>query len=71
MNTLKFWSPNEFEFSSLRVSLTRKKIKLGTDGTGLCTYSYNELGFRGDSINKKGFRVMSIGCSNTEGVGLK
>ena len=70
MNALKFWSPNEFEFSSLKVSLTRKKIKLGTDDTGLCTYSYNELGFRGDSIYKKGFRVMSIGCSNTEGVGV-
>ncbi len=70
MNALKFWSPNNFEFSSLRSSLTSKKIKLGTDETGLCTYSYNELGFRGDSIYKKGFRVMSIGCSNTEGVGV-
>jgi lysophospholipase L1-like esterase len=28
------------------------------------------LGFRGDSIRKEGFRVMSLGCSNTEGVGV-
>jgi hypothetical protein len=28
------------------------------------------LGFRGDSIKKEGFRVMSLGCSITEGVGV-
>jgi hypothetical protein len=28
------------------------------------------LGFRGDSVNKEGFKVMSVGCSNTEGVGV-
>jgi hypothetical protein len=28
------------------------------------------LGFRGDSIKKEGFKIMSIGCSNTEGVGV-
>ena len=38
--------------------------------TTLCTYTYNELGFRGDSIHKDGFKIMSIGDSNTEGVGV-
>jgi hypothetical protein len=36
----------------------------------LCTYTYNSLGFRGDEPNKTGFKIMSIGCSITEGVGV-
>ena len=70
MKSLKYWTPNEFETSSLTFKFNRKKINLATDDSGLCTYTYNELGFRGDSIYKKGFKVMSIGCSNTEGVGV-
>lgn len=70
MKSLRYWTPNDFETSSLTFRLNRKKIKLATDDSGLCTYTYNELGFRGDSIYKKGFKVMSIGCSNTEGVGV-
>jgi lysophospholipase L1-like esterase len=42
----------------------------GSDNTGYCIYTYNELGFRGDSISKDGFKIMSIGDSNTEGVGV-
>jgi len=70
MEYLKYWNPNEFENSSLIYGLSKKKIKLSTDNSGLCTYTYNELGFRGDSMTTKGFKVMSIGCSNTEGVGV-
>ena len=61
MKSLKYWTPNEFETSSLTFKFNRKKINLATDDSGLCTYTYNELGFRGDSIYKKGFKVMSIG----------
>jgi hypothetical protein len=70
MKSLKYWTPNEFENSSLIFRFKKKKNKLATDESGFCTYSYNELGFRGDSIYKKGFKVMSIGCSLTEGVGV-
>ena len=70
MKSFRYWTPNEFETSSLTFKFNRKKINLATDDSGLCTYTYNELGFRGDSIYKKGFKVMSIGCSNTEGVGV-
>jgi len=73
-NVLKYWNPDKFEISSYKYSLgARKNQKYSTSGgdnTGLCSYSYNELGFRGDSIHKEGFKVMSIGCSNTEGVGV-
>jgi hypothetical protein len=74
MNPLKYWSPESFEISSFRWGIVERRNKTykwsGSDQTGLCSYSYNELGFRADSIYKEGFKVMSIGCSNTEGVGV-
>ena len=74
MKSLQYWNPEGFEISSFQFNLDGRKNKTyntsGTDNTGLCTYTYNELGFRGDSIKKEGFKVMSIGCSNTEGGGV-
>jgi hypothetical protein len=74
MDFLKYWSIENFEISTYkwgiknRVNSTFKYS--GSDHTGSCIYKYNELGFRGDSIHKTGFKVMSIGCSFTEGVGI-
>ena len=74
MNPLKYWNSEGFEISSFKFKLDERKNKIfktsGSDNTGLCTYTYNELGFRGDSIKKEGFKVMSFGCSNTEGVAV-
>jgi hypothetical protein len=74
MKPLEYWKPDSFEISSFQFKLDERKGKTyktsGTDNTGLCNYTYNELGFRGDSVRKKGFKVMSLGCSNTEGVGV-
>jgi hypothetical protein len=74
MKPLKFWEPETFEISSFQFNLNERKGKThetsGSDNTHSCTYTYNELGFRGDSIKKEGFKVMSLGCSNTEGVGV-
>jgi hypothetical protein len=74
MNPLKYWTPDEFEISSFKYNLNGRKGNSfktsGSDNTGLCTYTYNELGFRGDSIQTTGFKIMSIGCSLTEGVGV-
>jgi hypothetical protein len=74
MNSLKFWTVDDFEISSFKFGLNeRKETTYGTSGrddTGKCLYTYNELGFRGDSIKKEGFKVMSLGCSITEGVGV-
>jgi len=75
MNALEYWNPDGFEISSYKYSLNERKNKTyttsGSDNTGLCKYTYNELGFRGDSIHKDGFKIMSIGCSFTEGVGVE
>ena len=74
MNPLEYWTPEGFEISSYKYSLKERVNQTyttsGVDNTNLCTYTYNELGFRGDSIKKEGFKVMSIGCSITEGVGV-
>jgi hypothetical protein len=74
MEPLKFWTVDDFEISSFQFRLDERKETThrtsGSDNTGLCQYTYNELGFRGDSIKKEGFKVMSLGCSNTEGVGV-
>lgn len=74
MNPLEFWKPESFEISSYQFKLEERKGKTyrtsGSDNSGLCSYTYNELGFRGDSITKEGFKIMSFGCSNTEGVGV-
>jgi hypothetical protein len=74
MNPLKYWNPEGFEISSYKYSLRERVNQTyttsGNDNTNQCTYTYNELGFRGDSIKKEGFKVMSFGCSNTEGVAV-
>lgn len=70
----KYWTPEEFEVSSYQFRLSERINTTydcsGSDTTHKCSYTYNELGFRGDSIYKDGFKVMSIGCSITEGVGV-
>ena len=74
MNPLEYWTTEGFEISSYKYSLKERINQTyktsGSDNTNLCTYTYNELGFRGDSISKEGFKVMSIGCSLTEGIGV-
>ena len=74
-NPLKFWTVDGFEISSYKWGISNRKNSSyktsGSDNTGKCTYTYNEIGFRGDSIFKEGFKILSIGDSNTEGVGVK
>lgn len=74
MKPLIYWKPDTFEISSYKYSLKERINQTyttsGGDNTGKCVYTYNELGFRGDSIKKEGFKVMSLGCSITEGVGV-
>lgn len=74
MNVLKYWTTTEFEISSFRFYLKDKMNNSfrtsGSDNTGKCIYTYNSLGFRGDEPTKEGFKIMCIGDSNTEGVGV-
>ena len=73
MNSLKFWNPKEFDIASykwhLKERIDKEILGNGSD-EGNCYYTFNELGFRGDSPKKKGLRVMSVGCSHTEGIGV-
>lgn len=71
---MKYWTPDTFEVASYKWSINERKNKSyttsGSDNTGESKYTYNSLGFRGDEPTKEGLKVMSIGCSHTEGVGL-
>lgn len=73
MENLKLWKPETFDIASFKWHLSERKNKEivgnGSD-LGSCYYTFNELGFRGDSPKKKGTRVMSVGCSHTEGIGV-
>jgi hypothetical protein len=74
MNSLRFWKKSGFDVASYKWKLEERRNKSfngsGSDTSNTNTYTYNELGFRGDSIYKDGFRIMSVGCSHTEGVGV-
>ena len=68
MDPLKHWNKDTFVTSTYNNGLEKRKNKSHIiDG---CNYTFNELGFRADSIAKEGFKIMTIGCSNTEGVGV-
>lgn len=41
----------------------------GSDNSDLNTYTYNEDGYRGDSINAD-IDLLAVGCSHTEGIGV-
>ena len=74
MDILKYWTPTGFEISSygwkLKNRINQQFKMWGGDESGLCTYTFNELGFRGCGVNEKGFKIMCIGDSMTEGVGV-
>lgn len=74
MKSLKFWKPITFDVTSFRWKLSERKGKRfqgsGSDNSNKNTYTYNELGFRGNSFLKEGFKIMSVGCSHTEGIGV-
>ena len=73
MESLKFWKPEGFDIASYKWLLEERKdremLGNGSDING-CFYTFNELGFRGDSPKKKGIKIMSVGCSHTEGIGV-
>lgn len=71
MKGLKFWKPLTFDIATFKWRLHERRNKEfignGSD-KGKATYNFNELGFRGASPKKKGFKIMSVGCSHTEGI---
>ena len=71
MKGLKFWKSETFDISNykwkLKERINKEFIGNGSD-EGKATYNFNEYGFRGDSPKKRGFKIMSVGCSHTEGI---
>lgn len=65
---MKYWDTETFWIGEDKRDSSRALTSVTSYAT---TYRYNELGFRGDSIHKDGFKVMSIGCSHTEGAWIE
>lgn len=57
----KYWPIEDRANSSFKTS--------GSDNSGINTYTYNEIGYRGDSIHKQ-IDLLTVGCSHTEGIGV-
>jgi hypothetical protein len=74
MKSIKYWKKDGFDVATYKWNLAERRNKTfngsGSDESGTNVYTYNEMGFRGDSIYKDGFRILSVGCSHTEGVGV-
>jgi hypothetical protein len=71
MESLKYWNYDGFEIASYKWKLEeRKNKKIFGNGSdkNKCVYTFNELGFRGDSFKKEGTKILSVGCSHTEGI---
>jgi hypothetical protein len=73
MKSLKYWTIDGFDIATYKWSIKErinKEIMGNGSDKGNCYYSFNELGFRGDSPKKNGIRIMSVGCSHTEGINV-
>ena len=70
---MKGWDHKSFDiFDNLKDRKNSEHFKIGGDESGKIKYTFNELGFRGDSLEtyqsaKKKFLV--FGCSHTVGLG--
>ena len=74
MDILKYWNKITFDITSFKWFLSERKNKSfktsGSDSTTNNLYTYNDLGFRGDSLPLVGKKLMAVGCSHTEGIGV-
>jgi hypothetical protein len=64
---------NDFEVSKYWPIKDRKNLTLtsnASDNRGVGKYTFNEIGLRGDSIYSKRKKILVVGDSNTEGIGL-
>ncbi len=62
MEALKYWKKDGFDVATYRWNLAERKNQVfngsGSDESGTNVYTYNEIGFRGDSIYKDGFKIV-------------
>jgi hypothetical protein len=74
MSVLKYWNSESFDITNYKWFLSERKYKRfttsGSDNSNLNTYTYNSLGYRGDEFPLIGKKIMAVGCSHTEGIGV-
>lgn len=59
----------ENKYWPLESRASKSFTRSGSDTTDSNTYTYNEYGFRGDSVYSK-IDLLAVGCSHTEGIGV-
>lgn len=74
MNPLSNWNSETFSVTNYKWLIDERKSKSinssGSDKSCVNTYTYNSLGFRGDEFPLIGKKLMAVGCSHTEGIGV-
>lgn len=74
MKVLRYWKEDSFDVTGTIWTLSNRKSKRystsGSDNSNKNIYTYNELGFRGNALPLKGKKLMAVGCSHTEGIGV-
>lgn len=74
INPLKYWNSETFDVTEYKWKLEERKGKTfetsGSDNSKKNIYTYNKLGFRGDDFPLSGKKLMAVGCSHTEGIGV-
>lgn len=74
MDILKYWNSDEFDITGFKWFLSERKNKSfttsGSDDSNQNQYTYNQLGFRGNKLPLVGKKLMAVGCSHTEGIGV-
>lgn len=63
---MKFWNKDDFQVNSHFLDFMKDRPNI-VETWKQTQMKYNEIGFRGDSLNENGFKVMTVGCSHTEG----
>ena len=59
----------EDKYWPLKDRINKQYKTSGSDNSGLNTYTYNEIGYRGDTVNIP-IDILAVGCSHTEGIGV-
>ena len=74
MDVLKYWNIGTFDVTGFKWFLSERKNKSfttsGSDNSNQNQYTYNQLGFRGNTLPLEGKKLMAVGCSHTEGIGV-
>jgi len=64
MKSIKYWKKDGFDVATYKWNLAERRNQTfngsGSDESGTNVYTYNEMGFRGDSIYKMGLESYQL-----------